>query len=302
MKIPENFDVNIFEVINDCMKADIPEAVNIIGSSDIAMGRRKNLIKSFLGVGFNGNAKTLFGVMFEAILHRPEVLQSIITHINRQCDVDISMEIDSNKEDFLEILEGNYLRMHPDIHTTEYTIEVKTTSVYTKEWNKDLTPYQVNQLNTYLGFYEQQFGFLLKINTRAFISNMNDRQPGYWDKLWRNYGYIIPVEFNPEMYAKTLQRAEEYFQLIEAKNIDVECPEFAWECKYCNPLVREKCGKIVVKCRECKKVMFEWMDCLKHEFIETPVCNSCFHKIMPQHNYEKFKYVKPYPWYKITNK
>ncbi|MHA1467635.1 MAG: hypothetical protein ACTSP6_06090, partial [Promethearchaeota archaeon] len=103
MKIPENFDVNIFEVINDCMKADIPEAVNIIGSSDIAMGRRKNLIKSFLGVGFNGNAKTLFGVMFEAILHRPEVLQSIITHINRQCDVDISMEIDSNKEDFLEI-------------------------------------------------------------------------------------------------------------------------------------------------------------------------------------------------------
>lgn len=297
MRMPENFDVNIFEVINDNMKADIPEAVNIIGSSDVTMGMRKNMIKSFLGVGFNGNAKTLFGVMFEAILHRPEVLQSIITHINEQCDVEVSMAIDSEREDFLEIFKGYFLRMHPDIWTSEYTIEVKTTSVYTKEWSQDLTPYHVNQLNTYLGYHKQQWGFLLKINTRAFISGINDRQANYWGKVWANYGYIIPVEFNQDMYNATIDRAREYFSRIIEKDINVACPEFSWECKKCNPLVREKCGKVAIKCRECnKKVMWEWLDCLNHEFIESPVCRSCFTKIMPQNKYEKFKYHKEFPW------
>jgi hypothetical protein len=296
MNIEGDFDLNIFEAINYGIGADIPEKPNMIGASDIAMGMRKNLIKKILGITFKGNAKTLFGTMFEEILRNTDVLQSIILLLNAKIELEESMAIDVDKQDFLPIFDDYLLRLTPDIWTSYYTIEVKTTSIYTKEWERTLAPYQANQLNTYLGYYKHQFGFLLKVNSRAFISNINNYQEGYWGKVWEKYGYIIPVKFDPDMYKKTIDRTTEFFHRLETKDIGVKCPEFAWECKYCHPEIREFCGKIKVQCRECKKIMWDWLDVLKEDYIETPVCESCFQKIFPSKKFEKFKYYKTYPW------
>lgn len=296
MDIEGNFDLNIFEAINYGLEQNIPEAYNLIGASEISLGMRKNLIKKLLGIAFKGNAKTLFGTMFEDILHKTDVQNTIITQINEKIGLEVPMEIDDKKQDFLEIFDDYKLRLTPDTWTTYYTIEVKTTSIYTREWSRTLAPYQANQLNTYLGYYKQNFGFLLKVNSRAFISNINNYQEGYWKKLWHSYGYIIPIQFDSEMYDRTIERANTFFKHLDVQDINVPCPEISWECKYCDPRVIKVCGKVTAQCPECKKKMLEWPNCLTDAYIETPVCESCFNKITPNGNYEKFKYLAKYPW------
>lgn len=296
MKIPENFDVNIFECIKEGLEPDIYHGHDVIGASEVSMGMRKNLIKNMLGIEFQGNAKTLFGQIFENILYRPRVLAHIIAEINQRLGIEGSMSIDTAKEDYMPIFDKFKLRLHPDIWTNYYTIEVKTSSVYAKLWNKEIAPYQINQLNTYLGYYKQQWGFLLKINVRAFISDMNNFQEGYWNKVWQKYGYIIPIEFDQEMFDATIERATKFFIQLEENDFKVECPEFTWECKNCHPNARSNCGKVWVKCRECTKKMWEWAETVSDDFRDTPICESCFKKAMPQHKYEKFKYIKKYPW------
>lgn len=292
----ENFDVNIFQCVKDGLEPNIYHGYEVLGASKVAMCKRGNLIANKLGIGFQGNAKTLFGQIFENILYSPRVLANIILEINNQLGIEKSMSIDTDKEDYLTIFDKFKLRMHPDIYTNDYTIEVKTSSVYAKLWNKDIAPYQVNQLNTYLGFYKQKYGFLLKINTRAFISDMNNFQEGYWDKVWKKYGFIIPIKFDQEMFDATIRRATEFFISLEEDNFKVECPEFSWECKRCTPDIRDNCGKAWIKCRECSKKMWEWPSTVSDDFKDNPICENCFKKIFPQHSYKKFKYIMKYPW------
>lgn len=292
----ENFDVNIFECIKDGLEPNIYHGYEVIGASNISMCKRGNLIGNELGISFQGNAKSLFGQIFEMILCQPKVLANIILRINEFLGIEHSMSIDTDKEDYLPIFDKFKLRLHPDIWTNDYTIEVKTTGVHVKMWTRDLAPYQVNQLNTYLGHWKQPYGFLLKINVRAFISNINEYQEGYWLKLWKKYGYIIPIKFDQEMYDATIKRATEFFISLEKKDFKVECPEFSWECKRCHPEIRNNCGKAWIKCRECSKKMWEWVTTVTEDFKDNPICENCFKKIFPHHSYKKFKYIMEYPW------
>ena len=93
MTIIKNFDVNIFECINDGLEPNIYSGYDVLGASKVSMCKRGNLIGNELNISFQGNAKTLFGQIFENILYTPRVLVNIITEINNRLGIERSMNI-----------------------------------------------------------------------------------------------------------------------------------------------------------------------------------------------------------------
>jgi len=288
--ILEDFDVNVFKLMNEALDSGIELKEDVVGSSEIAYCMKKLLLQRELGSNFDGNNKTLFGQIFEEVLYKPEVLTKLICYINDKIELEDIQVIQPQREGEIEV-KGGKIRLHPDIWTDKYIVEVKTTGIYTKYWDRTLAPYQLNQLNTYLGHWGIELGFMLKINLRAFLSQIDDTQKFYWDKLWENYGYLIPVEFDPEMYQLTIERAEELFRRFEAKDFQCDGPEFGWECKHCQEHIREACGKSMYKCKYCgRKKMWEYPSGLTEGFTANPICEACFHKVFPRYKYSKFKY------------
>jgi hypothetical protein len=133
---------------------------------------------------------------------------------------------------------------------------------------------------------------------RAFTNTFNS-----WDEIWQKHGFILPYEFDQELFDLTLQKAKTIFEHIEAKDPNLPCPENEWECKYC-PVIAQ-CGKVEVKClhrdpkshKLCSNKMLEWAECLTKDFKKEPICRNCYEKKTQKRKpYEEIKYVKKYPW------
>lgn len=306
-QIPENIDVNILEILNTQLDSHIDDSKNVLGFSDAPYCLRKLVLKKLHNIKTKSNNKMLFGKIYEEILYRPEVLRAIRDKINSQLGITKKQAMIPRMEDMWEFIPGHFIRLHPDIFSIFYIIEVKTTFIYVKYWTKDLLSYQVAQLNGYLGYYKQQLGFIHKINGQVFQSGIKQSEK-YWEKLWLDYGYFLPIQFNKELYEDTLKRIKFTFECIENKKIpQVDC-EFDWECRYC-PVLKE-CGKSEVKCRNrnkmgklCQNKMYEWEECLSDKFIENPICKNCFSKSHPRFNeeilekkYNEYKFIKKYLW------
>jgi len=273
------------------LDSHIKDDSNIIGSSSIAFCPKKLVISKLIDVKFVSNAKMLFGQIFEDILYTPEVLSLLIVEVNDLLGIRPTDQIiNPQAQKFLELIPGYFFRVTPDIYTNYYMIEVKTTSIYAREWKRELVDYQVVQLNTQLGAFGVDLGFILKVNSRSFLSNIKESGE-YWDTLWNKYGYFLPWYFDKNVYDSTLSRARFLLECIRDKIIPEEENTFGWECGYCNEEVRKMCGKEEYKCyaHKCYKKMYEHPDILTQKFKEFPICENCFKKENPRSKYLKYK-------------
>jgi len=293
INIPSDFDLNVFEVLIDALESDIPTGKNIIGSSGASLCARQQIISNLHNISSPINNKMLYGKVFETILQYPEVLSTLILAVNRKLGIDSTHQIIATQpQKMLEVRPDQFLRCTGDIYTNYYMIENKTTSIYTKEWVRELAPHQVAQLNTQLGVFEVDLGFILKVNTRAWMSSIKQTSE-YWTKLWQDYGYFLPWRFDKEMFDDTIERVKFLFEKIDEEDFDVEGPTFDWECRYCNEECRKICGKEIYKCSatKCYKEICEFPHLLTNKFIDLPLCENCFKKENPHAKYLKYKYI-----------
>jgi len=224
-----------------------------LGASDIPYCVRKNILKKLNDIKTILNNKMMFGKLYEEVLYKRNVLKQLMLYLINQLDA-FPKQIDTKKEDYWEVKPGYKIRMHPDIYTSLYTIEIKTTSAYKSSWTQKLAPYQVAQSNFYCGYYKHPMSFLHKINIRAFINTFES-----WDKLWGDYGYFQPIYFDNSFYKLCVERALFVFDGIENKESYVAGPEMMWECDTCevkhlckNPIKKEYI-EIEEKCSHCKQ-------------------------------------------------
>ena len=247
IKIPANFNFNVLSCLRDSLDSGIESGRNIVGGSQLALGYRKNVLMNLNPeVKVVVNNKMLWGMMYEALLYERSNLKAFIIKLNDILGLPLPSEVDTKKaemwEAFPKELPGYFIRMHPDIYTNQYTVEIKTTGVQMKFWSTKLAPYQVCQENFYMGYYKQSVGFLHKLNIRAFINKFNTME-----ELWDKWGYFKEVYFDKEFFDLALVRAKFMFQSIEAENIYIPCPEEIWECSTCD--VIDKCKNPITKQR-----------------------------------------------------
>lgn len=306
IKVPENIDVNVLQIINQGLNSRIDDSPNIIGSSEIPFCLRKTVLKKIYDVRIQTNAKMLFGKIFEEVLYKPEILKTLRDTINKKLGITKKTAIIPQLQEMKEIISGYFFRITPDIACFPYYfIEVKTTFIYVKYWTRELVSYQIAQLNSALGNWKIPLGFILKLNGQVFNTNRKQDE-GSWDRLWLDYGYLIPIQYNHKLYVDTLERVKIAFECIENKKIpQVDC-EFDWECKYC-PVLKE-CGKSEIKCcnrnkmgKLCSKKMYEWEESLTDKFLENPICLQHYSELYPrtlniEQKYNEFKFIKKWPW------
>lgn len=282
MELQPNFDLNVLELIKDSLDSGIKSGKNILGASAIPYCSRKNIITNMYGVKTFVNNKMVFGMMYEDLIYKPKILKEFIHRLHSKFTIIGELTIvDTKKSNLWEFIPDHFIRLHPDIYTNLYSIEIKTTNVYVKEWKRELAVYQAAQLNTYLGYYKQPLGFLHKLSQRAFTAKIK-QDDFYWDKLWEKYGYFLPLRFDEKMFDLTIERAEFLFKQIDLGSFEgVEGPEFIWECGYCNPLIKEKCDQPIKKqkldyyqnCDHCsRKIEKEKFALFRHEKI---FCMEC---------------------------
>ena len=235
--------VNIFEFIKKAYDEHFDRKLNMLGCSELPFGAKKTLISRLFNIPVQMNMKMLHGKIHHAIIQKPEVLESIILSISNQIGLEnppittyeiekvVSYDFSKNKG-----IEG-----HIDVETPNFLIEIKTTSVPLKFYSKDIAPFHYIQLNTYLGIEKMDLGFLLSINLQAYqsqIINLND--------VMRKYAYVVPIEFDQEIFDLTLEKAKTMLDCLEAGSYEMLCPEYEWECKTCTPEIKKICinGKI----------------------------------------------------------
>lgn len=293
IEIPERFDVNVFDLMREGLDSHIKDDPNIIGSSQISMCPKKIVISKLNDFKFISNAKMLMGQIFENILYTPEVLSLLIMDVNEKLGIRPNDQIiNPQTQIFLELLPGYFFRITPDVYTNYYMIEVKTTSMYARAWKKELVDYQVIQLNTQLGAFGVDLGFILKANIRAFLSKIGESDT-YWDDLWNKYGYFLSWYFDKKAYDNTLKRAKWLLECIRDKVIPEEDNVFSWECGYCNEGVRKICGKEEYKCRapKCYKKLYEYPENITQQFKDFPMCENHFNKENPHSKHTKYKFI-----------
>lgn len=229
--------VNVLKILKDCLEHDFDRGRCKIGCSALPWCPRKTIIGHLRGYRFTGNPKTLHGTILHEAIQQPDVLAELLSQIMWFTDmVDKDLVVVPEKHLLEEIYEDHFLEGHVDVYTSRFLVEIKTTSTYMKYYNHEVLPYHAQQLNTYMGLTGVHLGFILSLNTRAFQSKIED-----WDKLWKKYGFILPVTFSEDLYAKTLARAKEIFEHMENDDWDLEGPMYDWECKVCDPRIRFVC-------------------------------------------------------------
>jgi hypothetical protein len=282
----------------------------MIGWSEIPYGMRKIVLKKLNGVKTVLNLKMLLGEIMHNAIQRPEALSILISNIIEQCNITTkTLEIIPEEELLYEVLPGKHLKSdnkviqgHVDVNATIFSIEIKTTNTYAADWDvNELNPNYVMQLNGYLGTMKQEYGILLVINMRAFQNTFNSMAESA-----EKWTAVIPIRFNKTLFDLSVEKAKTIFMALEQKFIDLPCPEYKWECGFCE--VIDKCGKVQIKCeninidkhgkpKKCNKPMYDWVDCLSRNFKDGPICQNCYeNKTQKRIEYDVFKYVKEYPW------
>lgn len=297
MEIPENFDINLFHVLNDVYDSKIDRDENTIGCSSLSSCARTTIIKKIHGIKTPPNPKMLMGHIMGEALARPKSAFKIIDMINEQFGIKGLIEITAEPVLKYEVAPGKFLEGHIDLNTNLYPIEIKTTWVYVREWVKEIAARYFIQANAYLGIQKKNVGFVATLNMRAFMAKFHS-----WKELWEKYGYFIPFYFNQNTFDASIEKVRFIFKQIEKKDPDVECHPESWECRLCD--VRDLCGKVLGKCKHvnkngkvCGKEMYEWVECLTKEFLDEPLCQNCYEKkTLKRKPYEIYKYSKTFPY------
>lgn len=295
IKIPRGFDINVFDHMNEGLDPGIENKRNVIGSSQSMSCMRAVVIKKVHGIKTRSNNKMLFGKIIEEVIQNPNILSLLIADVNHKLGIDLKrgvMGIKTQPQKLLEVRPKQFLRCTPDIYTNRYMIEIKTTGLYAREWKRELAVHQIPQLNVQLGMFEQELGFILKINSRAFLASIK-QDDIYWNELWNKYGYFLPWYFKQNMYDSTIERIKFLFEYIDAEDYDLKGPTFKWECKHCDEKVRRICGKEEYSCAgtKCYKKMYEFPIEVTNKFMTLPLCEKCFKKANPYSKYLKYRYI-----------
>ena len=277
-------DVNLINAIYNGYQEHFSNNPNIVGSSEIPFGMRKIVINKRNQLQLEFNNKLLAGKMFHYSLQKPGVMYFITKEINtalgysereingkRYIELEngnfMGFEVESETASMTEIIPGYFFRMHQDIHTTLYTIEIKTTNLPRSLW-KDLAIYHILQLNSYMGFNHQKFGFLLKIDLGS--TKEDERYTphgGFYNSsstkfnfIWNKYFMLYPHEFNEALFDYTIKKLKSVFTCLklETKEELIPCPEHIFECDdackdYCpNPINKVKMEDTDI-CYNCKE-------------------------------------------------
>jgi len=289
IELEENFDFNVLkEVLIPGLDSHISGEYNELGASDISLCARATLIKKIYGIKTELNNKMLFGKIYEAVLKIPTNLKFFFYNLHKrfkiigELDPKLTYDEICNKEDYYELMPGWYIRLHPDIYTNLYTVEIKTTWSYEKTFTRELLPYQLAQENLYMGFYKHKLGFLHKINGRVFMNAITKEKEGYWETAWLKYGYFLPVYFDEALFKLSIQRFKYLFKKLDEKEyMDTQGPEEVWECKYCPDEVKAYCKSPITKmkldvpefCSACKKRINSKE--MAYYRLEEPFCLEC---------------------------
>jgi len=259
---------------------------NQIGVSSLPFGERKTIIFKRLALNLDFKNSLFGGSITHYGIQKEEVLQCMATLINEALGYTTKVindktyiqldngnytlfHIESEKALLIEVIDGYFLRMHADIASTFYTIEIKTTNRPKSMW-KDLAAYQIFQLNTYMGFLGHLIGFLLKVDLGATKeSNEYPSHGGYlnssstrMDFIWNKYFLLYPHEFDQELFDYAIEKAKRLCGYLK-DNIPIEkisCPEFVFSC---NDLCKETCPNPIEKvkmddndeCVHCKGII-----------------------------------------------
>ena len=269
-------------------QVDFKQGINFIGS-DIAFGLRSNIISKKEGLFLDFKNELLAG----KILHRGFDKKDVIYHMTKDINEELGYEeLESNGErfikldnenylkfealsekkfikkypekEYIEIEKGKFFRMHPDLYSTLYCIDFKTTSIPKFMW-KEIAPYYIMQLNSYLGFNHQEFGFLLRCDVgftgidssrTGFFRSKSKKYPFIWNK----YFTLYPHNFNPELFYFTLEKIRNFFYHMD-NNTDlakIPCCEFLFECKdkcrkFCPNPIEEVKMDVNGKCVHCNQ-------------------------------------------------
>ena len=231
-------DVNVFEIIKKAYDEKFNRRKNKLGASELPFCARKTIISRLYHIPFETNMKMLHGKIHHAVIQDPKVLTELIGSIYKQLAIK-KKEVNVKTEKLIikEIIPGKFIEGHVDIFADDFLIEIKTTSV-PLIYSKDIAPYYFVQTNTYLGLTNLTLGFILLVNLLAFqseVSNFND--------MWKKYGCFVPVQFNQELYDKTIEKAILMFKFMDQDKFNIAGPEFEWECRKCTKKIKEICLK-----------------------------------------------------------
>ena len=286
-KVENDLRLNPFILMNQALQVDFRTDKDVIGSSELHYGQKKLIIKKVFEIEEPATMRMLFGKVIHQLVEYKPVRTEIVKFINKKYGIDEEPESEAEGEKYIKITKTQKFRMHPDIITPHYIIEIKTTAMGVRNWTRESSVQWVKQLNDYVCSYKKEFGVLLVINMNAFLSASKD-----WDRIMNDYCYTLKFEPDHIQYDKDLELVEKLFQHIDKKEYNtLPCPEAEWECKYCYHETREKCGKEVYTCQMCKrKKIYEYPHFLTAKFKETPGCEKCFKKESPHAKYEKYKY------------
>jgi len=278
--------LNLMPAIVEGYKADFSTAENVVGASSIAYGLRSIVISKRESLELAWKNTLLAGSMMHYSLQKEKVLQCIATLVNEGLGYTMKeingkifrkldnknytlFNIEAEKERYIEILEGYYFRMHTDIHSTYWDIEIKTTGMPKSMW-KEAAPYHLLQLNVNMGFNHNKLGFLWLIDRGATKwQGEYESHGGFYNSssktnkyLWVHYHMLYPHEFDQGLFTFTIAKLKRVFIALR-DNTDVKelkCPEFVFECKddckdYCpNPIQKVKMDEND-ECIHCKEVI-----------------------------------------------
>lgn len=267
--------INPFPIIAESLDSKIEQNKHTIGMSEIGYCKKKIILRHIHNKYDPTTMRTLAGTIVHKLIEYKPTRTKIVDHINKQLNIDTFPLSQPEQEAEIDLGNGYKLRLHPDILTPHYVVEIKTTARPTRQWTKDVAPYHITQCNGYCGHYERKLGIILLINLNFFLSASKN-----WEYLLDKYTFTYPFTFDEKLYEQTLERSKNIAECIEYEIIDTYGdPELTWECAECN--VIEECGRTVYKCqhtnqegRKCNKVMCEYTDLLSRGFQEQPICEN----------------------------
>lgn len=270
-----DFNPNLLMAVVDAYNNRFPNNPNTIGASELPYGLRKNVIKTRFNLEEPLNMRMLGGSLNHNVFQKKKVMENLVGIINEAMGYE-TIEINGNryihlannnwkqftveKETYgsLEVLPNKYIRMHSDIKTSFYTIEIKFTSMPKKMWASELAVYHQMQLNTYLGYNRHDWGILLR-GDLGFLKSASTK----WSYIWNNYFVLYPVMFDRDLFKYTINKAKQYFNYLENENdiSKIPCPEHIFSCDGC--IAGEKCPNPIIKvdmdyveeCYHCKQAI-----------------------------------------------
>lgn len=277
----EELPVNLLLALNEGFKEVFLDNSHVIGASEIPFGYRKWVINKREGLTLDDSMTLLTGKITHGAWQKERVMLKLTKAINKELNIEekviqenrfvkledkwVLFEVEKELYKLIKISEGRFIRLHTDIWSTLYSLEFKTTSMPIQMWST-LAPYHIMQLNTYLGFSKQKYGFLLKMDIGCLKGECRHggflQSKAQWKRLWNSYFRLYKVMFSQKLFDYTIKRANQFFTYLETDtNLkEIPCPLNVFECtdkcrNYCpNPLEKVKM-EVSEKCFHCGRLI-----------------------------------------------